>query len=1365
MTRPIEWLESRLLLCTDAVHDHAGNLLGSFGVPTQPMPQKPGKPTKRTGLSVGLAFLPDLNSNPGATAQLYLDFDGADPMSWGGSNVPATPAYTTDGDANNFSMDELANIQQIWARVAEAYSPFNINVTTVDPGNLDNQVTTRVVIGGNGSWLPGAGGVAMVGGFYNGSSNICWVFSALFGSPKTIADAAEHESGHTFGLLHQSKYSGSTKTAEYSNNNGSTAKAPIMGVSYYATRSLWWNGQSSQNSSTIQNDVNVISNANNNFGYRADDHGGTPGTATAMTVDGSTATGAGVIETITDKEYFSFSTLTGDISFTVSPAAAGGMLDATLALVNSSGTTITSANTTSLGETINASVSAGQYFLMVASKGSTGDIGQYTLSGTIVTNPNFVAAPANVTATASNGAVSLTWTDMSWNEVEFSIERSDDGGSIFSQVGTTGANTAAYSDADVDVGSTYIYRIKAISDLDESNYSSTASATMVPATPSGLSATTESASGISLDWNDVTGETGYRVDRSLNGTTWATLVTLDADVSGYDDTSLSAATKYSYRVVALHSAGNSPASSSVNATTLAVAPASLTGSATPTAVTLSWTNVAGETGYKVEKSANGTDWSVLSSKSANNVSHTDGALSTNTTYYYRVRAVNAGGDSAASPTLTITTKLPAPTGLAGSVISTSQINLSWNDSTGETGYRVERLIGTTWTAVGEDLDADTTSLNVAELTAGTTYAFRVSALGPGGVSPASSTYTGTTIPPAPASLTLSALSTSQIKLTWTNVTGETGYKVERSTNGVDWTQIASTAVNVAAYTSSLLGENTVYHYRVRAFRTEGDGNYTDSASTRTLLSAPTGMTATATSTTQINLSWNDSSGETGYRVERLSGTNWVQLGENLDADDTDLSITGLIAGTAYSYRVRAINSGGLSGSSNTATATTIPPAAGSVSVVSLSDTSIKVTFGNVTGEAGFKVERSPDGSDWTQIGTTGANILAYTDTALTSDSVYHYRVKPYNTAGTAEASSSANTRTLLVAPSGLSADVFSATRIDLSWQDMSTETGFKVEKLSGTSWVQVGATLAADTTQLQVTGLTPGTSYSFRVRAVNSGGTSAGSTTAIATTIPPAPTLSGTVFSSTQINLSWTNVAGETGYKIERSSDGSEWTEIATKAVNVVTHSDTALEVDTSYQYRVRAYNAAGDSDYGALVTRRTLLDTPTGLAGEATSATQVHLSWDNSTGETGYKIERLSGASWVQVGSVLGVDVTETTVTGLSGGTSYSFRVRASNEGGFSAGGTPVSITTRPTAPTSISAALIAADAVKLTWSNVTGETGFRIEGSTNGTDFTEIATVGMNVLSYTDAGLMSGTYYYRIKAYNASGDSIAGPTVTRVV
>src|SRR4051794_2377695 len=80
-----------------------------------------------------LSSLPSLSSLPGAPAALYLDLHGEAQQNWGMATVPAIPAYDIDSDPTTFSAQELSNIQLIWQRVAEAYSPYNINVTTVDP--------------------------------------------------------------------------------------------------------------------------------------------------------------------------------------------------------------------------------------------------------------------------------------------------------------------------------------------------------------------------------------------------------------------------------------------------------------------------------------------------------------------------------------------------------------------------------------------------------------------------------------------------------------------------------------------------------------------------------------------------------------------------------------------------------------------------------------------------------------------------------------------------------------------------------------------------------------------------------------------------------------------------------------------------------------------------------------------------------------------------------------------------------------------------------------------------------------------------------------------------------------------------------
>src|SRR5262245_15905540 len=97
------------------------------------------EPLERRNLLSGVPVgdgVPVLSSNPSATAKLYLDFDGDSGGAWNSFNVSAVPAYGTDSDPTTFSATELTNIQRIWTRVAEKFAPFNIDVTTVNPGTF-----------------------------------------------------------------------------------------------------------------------------------------------------------------------------------------------------------------------------------------------------------------------------------------------------------------------------------------------------------------------------------------------------------------------------------------------------------------------------------------------------------------------------------------------------------------------------------------------------------------------------------------------------------------------------------------------------------------------------------------------------------------------------------------------------------------------------------------------------------------------------------------------------------------------------------------------------------------------------------------------------------------------------------------------------------------------------------------------------------------------------------------------------------------------------------------------------------------------------------------------------------------------------
>jgi hypothetical protein len=477
-------LEARLLMCADGdevLGTHLPDDLGTYPAITERATVTAG--TASTAVAgASLASVPALDSRPGAYAKLYLDFNGDTTSTWGSYRPGTTPAYDTDGDPTTFSDAELTSMHQIFDRVAEKYSPFNIDVTTVDPGNLTNKQTLKVVVGGDGAWLGSpAGGVAYVGSFSNSSSNVVFVFpkNLANGYAQYVGEAAAHESGHGFGLQHQSSYdSAGSKTAEYAPANAA-GDAPIMGNSYTARRGMWWLGTPSTSATTRQDDMSIISSPTNGFGYRADDFGNSLAAASTLTLNGTSLTGAGVVEKTSDSDVFSFTAGAGALTLAVKPTTAGGMLDAKINLQDSNGTVLASSDS-GLAETLSTTVAQGTYYLTVSSHGGYGDVGQYTISGTetavtVTPQPTAPVAPSGLAAQAtSTSSVHLTWSDNSSDETGFKIYSSRDG-SNWTLLGSVGANVTGVDNTGLKKNQTYYYKVlayNAAGDSTDSNVSS-----------------------------------------------------------------------------------------------------------------------------------------------------------------------------------------------------------------------------------------------------------------------------------------------------------------------------------------------------------------------------------------------------------------------------------------------------------------------------------------------------------------------------------------------------------------------------------------------------------------------------------------------------------------------------------------------------------------------------------------------------------------------------------------------------------------------------------------------------------------------------------------------------------------------------
>ncbi len=508
-----------------------------------------------------------LHSRPGATKVIYLDFDGHvttgtpwNILDTGGLDIVSAP-FDLDGLPLSFNSAERERIQYIWQRVAEDYSPFDVDVTTQDPGiealrktdTSDTSYGVRVVI----SPTPWYGlihnfypaGIAYVGSFTSSSDTPCYVFAEdLSNDEKDIADAASHEAGHTLGLHHD----GVTGGDAYYYGQGNWA--PIMGSGMYRDITQWSKGEYS-GANNHEDDLAVMQT----FGisYRADDHGNSIGTATALT--GTSISASGIIETRGDVDMFSFQSGAGPVSFTVDPAPRGPNLDIYAALYDGLGKLVTSNDGPGLSASLTATVTAGTYYLAIDGVG-TGDpvtdgysdydsLGQYQITGTVparVTQSPVASASASPTSGTAPLAVSFssagssdpdgTIVSYQWNFADGSISSS--------------ANPAhTYS-----VGGTYTATL-VVTDDDGLSSSKTVTVTVVnppPTAPGSVKATAASATQVNLTWTASTSPIGisrYEIERSYNNGAYSLIGT--ATTASFANGSLTPGITYVYRVRAV----------------------------------------------------------------------------------------------------------------------------------------------------------------------------------------------------------------------------------------------------------------------------------------------------------------------------------------------------------------------------------------------------------------------------------------------------------------------------------------------------------------------------------------------------------------------------------------------------------------------------------------------------------------------------------------------------------------------------------------------------------------------------------------------------------------------------------------------
>ena len=402
------------------------------------------------------------------------------------------------------------------------------------------------------------------------------------------------------------------------------------------------------------------------------------------------------------------------------------------------------------------------------------------------------SAPAQLTATPRDGAVELAWAAVSGADA-YQVRRNG--------VLVSAPTTTSLTDTGLANGTTYAYSVAAVNTLGAGPATAVTAIPMpsIPSIPASLAATAGDAR-VSLSWADVPEADGYRVYRD------GALVA-SPTVPSYVSTGLVNGTTYGFAVVAVNLAGASAPTATVSARPMPALPAAPTGLAAlpgDRSVRLSWTPVSGASVYDVLRNG-----AVVASPSAANV--VDSGLVNGTTYSYTVIARNIAGSSAASSVVTATPVAPIPAvpdGLAAAA-GNARVTLTWNAVAGATSYNVYRN-GTRVTVTASATYTDSAVVNE------TTYAYSVTASNASGTSASSTVVMATPLPPVPATPTgLAAVAgNTTVALTWTAVSGATGYVIRR-----DGTVAAS--VPGTSYTDTGLTNGLTRGYTVAASNVAG----------------------------------------------------------------------------------------------------------------------------------------------------------------------------------------------------------------------------------------------------------------------------------------------------------------------------------------------------------------------------------------------------------------------------------------------------------------------------------------------------------------------------------------------------------------
>jgi fibronectin type 3 domain-containing protein len=976
--------------------------------------------------------------------------------------------------------------------------------------------------------------------------------------------------------------------------------------------------------------------------------------------------------------------------------------------------------------------------------GYAGGERETSLAATVTLAPG---RPQNVDAQATEQTVSLQWEPVSGAQ-HYRIYWNTSGKVTTSDPAIT-ATQVSYAHQNLRPGARYYYRIAAQNAGGEGELSREATVQLTSATPV-IASAVAGENDTTLSWPPVAAAESYHLYWNTAGNVTKADTKIEYVSSAFIHTGRVRGATYYYRLSALNLAGESELSPEISVTFAPVAPVPQARKDSDR-VMLDWAAVSGASSYHVywdtRPGVTGASHKVADATSP----FAPSGLQAGETYYYRVAAVNAGGETLsgevvtalrpAAPVISQFDKVPRQITLQWApVIGAQSYTLYWN-TRGDVGVADNKVTGVTfpWLHTG--------------LSNGVTYYYRLAASNIGGDSALSAEVHVVMAPDAPV-LAAAQGGDKRVTLRWSGVPSSTLYTVYWNTRGDVGVRDEKVTTKDIQWVHEALRNGSKYYYRVSAQNAGGESDLAPQVAVTLAPDAPRAEIA-AVGERDVTLRWNPTEGAAAYHVYWNTGGNVSTRDNKLAGVTPPFVHPSLHKGETYFYLVTAANEGGETASAPLQ-ATLLPETPG-LPVVLGGDKQITLSWKAVNGAVAYRIYWNNKGDVASTDARLDVSTSSIVHTGVANGGVYFYRIAASNTGG--ESPLSTETKVTL-APDApvVAAPVGGDKQVTLAWERVFGASAYNIY------WNTSGDVISKDQKISSVTApyiqknLANGLTYHYQITAVNAGG----ETTAVPVSVtlaPDAPVVSSASAGDKQTIVQWGAMPGASAYTVYWNASGKVSERDAKLDALKAPLLHTGLKNGGTYYYRLSARNDAGASALSTEFSATLAPEAPLLQASQGGDRIST-LRWTPMFGATGYRVY------WNTTGKVTAKDekLTSTEATlvhsALVRGMTYYYRIAAFNGGGETLA-PEFSVALAPDA-TTLSNLKGADKQITLAWKTASGATEYHIYWNTTGKVTEKDAQLKTSAASLLHANINNGVqYFYRIAASNAGGESELSPEV----